>query len=146
MTAASCGYGRGEKMAQNVVIRGVTYSNLPAVDIPKANGQGDARFNDISEATVTNAGQLRNGVKAHGADGTLYVGNMPEKAAATISPTNSDQIIQAGQYLAGDQTVRGDPNLRAEYIKTGITIFGTTGTLDPPVVTQDPSTHVLRIS
>ena len=146
MTAVSCGYGRGEDMAQNVVIRGITYSNLPAVDMPKANGQGDARFHDISDATITNASQLRNGVKGYGADGTPYTGNMTEKAAATITPSTSDQIIQAGQYLAGAQTVKGDANLQAANIRANTTIFGVTGTLDPPVVTQDPSTHVLRIS
>ena len=133
-------------MAQNVVIRDVQYSNLPAIDVPKANGQGDARFHDISDATVSNSNQIRNGVKVYGPDGTPYTGNMMEKAAATYTPTTSDQTIAADQYLAGAQTVKGDPNLVAQNIRKNVTLFGISGELDPPIVTQDPTTHILRIS
>ena len=133
-------------MAQNVVIRGVTYSNLPAVDMPLASGTGDARFHDISDSSVSNANQIRNGVKVYGADGTPYTGNMTEKSAATYTPTTSDQTIAANQYLTGVQTVKGDANLVAANIRKNVTIFNVDGALDPPVVTQDPTTHVLRIS
>lgn len=133
-------------MAQNVVIRGVTYSNLPAVDMPLASGTGDARFHDISDSSVSNANQVRNGVKVYGSDGTPYTGNMTEKSAATYTPTTSDQTIAADQYLTGAQTVKGDANLVAANIRKNVTIFNVDGALDPPVVTQDPTTHVLRIS
>ena len=133
-------------MAQNVVIRGVTYSNLPAVDMPLANGQGDARFHDISDSTLSSGQQLRSGVKGYGADGTPYTGNMTEKAAQTYTPTTSDQTIAANQYLSGAQTIKGDANLVAANIKKDVTIFGGSGNLDAPVVTQDPTTHILRIS
>ena len=33
-------------MAKNVVINGVTYSNVPYVSIPMAEGQGSAKFVD----------------------------------------------------------------------------------------------------
>ena len=133
-------------MAQNVMIRDIQYSNLPAIDVPKANGQGDARFHDISEATVSNSNQIRNGVKVYGPDGTPYTGNMTEKSAATYTPTTSDQTIAADQYLAGAQTIKGDANLLAQNIRKNVTLFGINGSLDPPVVTQDPDTHILRIS
>lgn len=133
-------------MAQNVVVRGNTYSDLPAVDIPLANGQGDARFHDITDTTLDSGAKLRNGVKAHGADGTLYTGNMTEKSAQTYTPGTSDQTIAADQYLAGAQTIKGDANLAAGNIRKNVTIFSITGTLDPPVVEQDPVTHILRIS
>ena len=133
-------------MAQNVVIRGIQYSNLPAIDAPKADGQGDARFFDISDSTITNSNQMRNGVKGYGADGTPYTGNMVEKTAATYTPTTSDQTIAADQYLTGAQTVKGDPNLLPQNIRKNVTIFNTAGALDPPVVVQDPDTHILRIS
>lgn len=38
-------------MAQNVVINGVTYSNVPSVSIPKS-GSGTAEFFDISDTTA----------------------------------------------------------------------------------------------
>lgn len=52
-------------------------------------------------------------------------------AAQTITPGTSDQEIRAGVYLTGKQIIKGDPNLLAQYIKKGVTIFGVTGTYDP---------------
>ena len=39
-------------MAQNVVINGVTYQNVPEVDIPKTGG-GTATFTDVTDTTAT---------------------------------------------------------------------------------------------
>jgi len=50
------------------------------------------------------------------------------QAAQTITPTTSDQTIAAGKYLTGAQTIKGDANLIAENIKSGVTIFGVEGT------------------
>lgn len=63
--------------------------------------------------------------------GKVVVGTIPSKAAATITPGTSNQTIAAGQYLAGDQTVKGDANLVAANIAKGKSIFGVTGTYDP---------------
>jgi hypothetical protein len=38
-------------MAHNVIINGVTYQNVPEVDIPKSEG-GTAKFMDTSDATL----------------------------------------------------------------------------------------------
>ena len=48
-------------------------------------------------------------------------------AAATITPTTSDQTIAAGSYCSGAQTIKGDANLIAANIASGVTIFGVTG-------------------
>lgn len=50
-------------------------------------------------------------------------------AAQTITPGQTNQTIKYGQYLTGDQTIKGDLNLKAENIKSGISIFGVVGTL-----------------
>lgn len=50
------------------------------------------------------------------------------KAAATYIPTTSNQTISSGVYLTGVQTINGDANLVAGNIKSGISIFGVTGT------------------
>lgn len=50
------------------------------------------------------------------------------KSAATIVPSTTDQIIAAGQYLTGTQTIKGDANLVAANIASGVSIFGITGT------------------
>ena len=146
-------------MAQNVVINEVQYSNLPFMSAPKANGQGDAVFWDIADATVDNAGKLRNGVIAYGADGTKYTGNMTEKSAAAYNPASADQSINANQYLVGAQTIRAVTvsNLNPAYIANGIVVkvgcsadddcvTSVTGALKTPTVVQDPTTHGLRIS
>ena len=58
-----------------------------------------------------------------------YVGSgVTKKAAATYTPKTSDQSIAASQYLSGAQTIKGDANLVAGNIKSGVRIFGVTGT------------------
>lgn len=48
-------------------------------------------------------------------------------------PTDYDQIIRAGTYCLGKQTIKGDADLVSENIKSGVTIFGVTGTYDAVV-------------
>ena len=58
-----------------------------------------------------------------------YVGSgVTKKSAATYTPGTSDQSIASGQYLSGTQTIKGDANLVAGNIKSGVSIFGVTGT------------------
>lgn len=58
-----------------------------------------------------------------------YVGSgVTKKSAATYTPGTSDQSIASGQYLNGTQTIKGDANLVAGNIKSGVSIFGVTGT------------------
>ena len=58
-----------------------------------------------------------------------YVGSgVTKKAAATYTPSTSNQTIAASQYLSGAQTIKGDANLVAGNIKSGVSIFGVTGT------------------
>ena len=52
------------------------------------------------------------------------------KSAATITPGTSNQTIAAGTYLTGIQTIAGDADLVAANIKSGVQIFGVTGTYE----------------
>ena len=131
-------------MAQNVVINGVTYSNVPKVQIPKS-GTGTAEFVDTSDATLDNGNKMLSGNTAY-ANGVKYTGSISSKSAATYTPTTSDQTIAAGQYLSGAQTVKGDSNLQAQYIASGVTIFGVSGSLSAATISQDGVTKVLSIS
>lgn len=131
-------------MAQNVIINGVTYQNVPEVDIPKAGG-GTAKFTDTSGATLTSGAQIRNGVSAYGSTGAKITGTMTEKAAQTYTPTTADQVIAAAQYLTGAQTILGDANLQAQNILSGVSIFGVSGSLTVPTVSQDSTTKILTI-
>lgn len=57
------------------------------------------------------------------------------KGAETITPGTSNKTIGAPVYLTGTQTIKGDANLVPENIKSGVSIFGVAGALDPPVET-----------
>lgn len=54
--------------------------------------------------------------------------SIPTKGAQTYTPGTANQTIAAGQYLTGAQTIKGDPNLKPENIKKGVSIMGITGT------------------
>lgn len=52
------------------------------------------------------------------------------KGATTITPGTSDQTIASGTYLTGAQTIKGDANLVAGNIKSGVSIFGVAGSFE----------------
>ena len=65
-----------------------------------------------------------------GAISETYVGSsVPKQAAKTITPGTADKTIASGCYLTGTQTIKGDANLVAGNIKSGVSIFGVAGTM-----------------
>lgn len=85
---------------------------------------------DTSDATAT-ASDIRKGKTAY-VNGSKITGNMTERSAQTITPSTTNKTISSGQYLTGTQTIKGDANLVAGNIKSGISIFGVTGTYTGP--------------
>ena len=81
-------------------------------------------------AINTNTGVVTAGVSTAGYLGTGATKTLQlnTKSAATIIPSTTNQIIAAGQYLTGIQTIKGDANLVAANIASGVSIFGVTGT------------------
>ena len=220
-------------MAQNVVINGVTYQNVPMVEIPLSGTSGNAEFYDTEDATITSGGQMLASYTAY-SKGTKYTGtiatktgsdltasgdtvtvpsgyyassatkavssgsatapstisatgasvstgsgtitlsksvsvtptvsagyvasgtagtssvsltaSVTTKGATTYTPTTSNQTIASGTYLTGTQTISGDANLLAANIKSGVSIFGVSGSLTAATVSQDAGTKVLSIS
>lgn len=226
-------------MAKNVIINGVTYQNVPRVDIPLSGTSGTAEFYDTSDATLDSGDKMLSGNTAY-ANGTKYSGTiatktssdltasgatvtapagyyasavsksvasgaaatpatsisatptitinsttgvvtasvsasqsvtptvtagyvasgtagtvsvsgsdtlaLTAKSAATYTPGTSDQTIAANQFLTGAQTVKGDANLVAANIKSGVTIFGVSGSMTAATISQDSTTKVLSIS
>ena len=81
---------------------------------------------DTSDATAV-AGDILSGKTAY-VDGAKVTGSITSKSAQTYTPGTTDQTIASGQYLAGAQTIAGDADLVAGNIKSGVNIFGVTGT------------------
>lgn len=70
--------------------------------------------------------------KTIGTENGIISGSIPSKTAATITPNTANQVISAGQYLSGAQTISGSANLVAGNIKSGVNIFGVVGTAPIP--------------
>ena len=85
-----------------------------------------------SSQTAIAAGTYATGAVTVGAIPSSYVQPSATKAATTYTPTTSNQTIAAGTYCSGVQTIKGDSNLKAANIKSGIAIFGVTGTYTGP--------------
>jgi len=76
--------------------------------------------------SVTTAGYVSSGTA--GNSSVSLTASVTTKAATTYTPTTSDQTIASGTYLTGAQTIKGDANLKASNIASGVTIFGIEGT------------------
>jgi len=79
---------------------------------------------------VTTAGYVSSGTAGNAS--VSLTANVTTKGATSYTPTTTSQIIAAGTYLTGKQTILGDSNLVAGNIKKNISIFGVTGTYEPP--------------
>lgn len=133
-------------MAQNVIINGVTYANVPEVDIPK-NGGGTAKFFDTAGATAS-AGDILTGKSAFGASGSVS-GSMANNGATggEISTKAGTVTIPAGYTSGGTVSLKASAitDLVAANLLNGKTVLGVAGSLSVPTVSQDSTTKVLTI-
>ena len=116
-------------MAKSVIINGVTYSDVPQVEIPLSSGSGNATFYDSSDADAA-AGDVLSG-KTFYKDGGKTTGSMPNNGSTSgdISTKAGTVTIPAG-YTSGG-TVGIDSTEQAKIvsgnIKSGVTILGVSG-------------------
>ena len=134
-------------MAQNVIINGVTYQNVPEVDIPKS-GSGTAKFYDTASADAA-AGDILATKKAYGASGEL-TGSMANNGSTsgTISTKAGTVTIPAGYTSGGTVSISSTEQAKiiASNIKSGVTILGQAGSVSLPTISQDSTTKILSIS
>ena len=132
-------------MAQNVVINGVTYSDVPEVDIPKSGG-GTSKFYDTSGANAT-AGDILTSKTAYGASGSIS-GNMANNGSTsgTIGTKAGTVTIPAGYTTGGTVSLTNVSDCIAANILTGKSILGVNGSLAMPSISQDSGTKILSIS
>lgn len=134
-------------MAQNVLINGVTYQDVPEVDIPKSGG-GTAKFFDTSGANIA-AGDVLTGKTGFGASGSVS-GSMANNGntGGTISTKAGTVTIPAGYTSGGTVQISDTEQAKiiASNIKSGVTLLGVGGSLALPSISQDSTTKVLSIS
>lgn len=134
-------------MAQNVIINGVTYQNVPEVDIPKSGG-GTAKFYDTASADIESA-DILTGKTGFGASGSVS-GSMPNNGSTggTISTKAGTVTIPAGHTTGGTVAISSTEQAKivASNIKSGVTLLGVAGSLALPSISQDSTTKILSIS
>ena len=77
----------------------------------------------ITASATQSAGYVNSGTKS-------ATKQLTTLRAQTITPGTSDKTIASGRYLTGTQTIKGDANLVAGNIKSGVSIFGVAGTYE----------------
>lgn len=134
-------------MAQNVIINGVTYQNVPEVDIAKSGG-GTAKFYDTSDADITSAHVLtgKTGYNASGSVSGAMANN--GSTSGTISTKAGTVTIPEGYTSGGTVGIASGEQSKiiAQNIKSGVTVLGVAGSLSVPTISQDQSTKILSIS
>lgn len=98
--------------ASGAVLQSKTVSPSESAQTIKA----DNGYDGLSQVTVNAVSK------------TYVRSGVTKKSAATYTPGTSNQTIAANQYLNGAQTIKGDANLVAGNIKSGVSIFGVAGT------------------
>ncbi len=83
-------------MAKKVVINGVTYSDVPYVNIPLAEGEGNAKFVDTDSGTAA-AADIREGKKGW-VGGSEVTGSVPVRTAADVTVSGKTMTAPAGIY------------------------------------------------
>lgn len=117
-------------MAQNVVINGVVYSNVPSVEIPLSPGPGTAEFVDTSDATLDSGAKMLNGVTAY-ANGTKYTGSITTKTSSDLSASGATVTAPAGYYAssASKSVASGSATAPSTISGTSATVSTGTNTL-----------------
>lgn len=101
------------------------------------------KYKDVSEVTAT-ASDVLSGKKIVNSSGSVITGTIAFQYAKTITPSTTSQIaVSSGYYTSGTVTVAGDSNLKAENIKSGVSIFGVFGTAEVGGSIDDVSKSII---
>lgn len=112
-------------MAQNITLLGASYSDVPAVELPKTGG-GTASFIDISDTTAT-AEDVAQGKYFYTSNGVRTVGSSAGGAVTSVNGQTGDVVLDAEDVgaLADTTTIptkTSDLTNDSGYI-TGMTIL-----------------------
>lgn len=125
--AFQLGNERKAEVVAALVAKGISASTSDSWDSLISKMTAIVKATGNATAAQVRAGATFSNESANGLIGTLAV---RATAAQTVMPGTSDVVKAAGIY-DGPITVKGDPNLLAQYIKRGIPLFNVFGTLEP---------------
>ena len=114
-------------MAKNVIINGVTYQNVPSVNIPLSGASGNAEFFDTSDATLDSGGKMLSGNTAY-ANGTKYTGTIATKSSSDITASGDTVTIPAGYYASQNTKSVGAGSASGPSTVSGTSATVSTGT------------------
>lgn len=92
------------------------------------------------------AAQILAPYQTYDSSNKLIKGTITSKGAQTYTPKTVSQTISSGQYLSGNQTIQGDGNLVASNIKSGVSIFGVSGSYTGNISVIDINEDFVRAS
>lgn len=99
-------------------------ANVALPEVEQAEPSIEVDSNGLITASVTQgAGLVAAGTKSS-------TKQLTTQGTLVITPGTSNKTIASGRYLTGPQTIKGDSNLKAENIKSGVSIFGVTGSYE----------------
>ena len=99
-------------------------------------GENFILSNDKTTGGTAIASDLLSGKTAY-VNGQKINGSIQSIIQAEFTPSTVDQTIYAGRYIAGNQVIKGSPNLIASNIKSGVQIFNVTGTYEALLIRND---------
>lgn len=116
-------------MAQDVVIRNITYDDVPEVNIPLQGG-GTAKFMDTSDATLASGDEMLSGKTAY-AGGTKITGTITSKGSSDLTVSGATVTAPAGYYAnaASKAVASGSATAPATISGTSASISTGTNTL-----------------
>jgi hypothetical protein len=116
--------------SQQVVEPDNGYDGLSAVTVGAVTSSIDSNIQ---------AGNIKSGVNILGVNGT-YTGGGSNYQQKTVTPSASQQVVSAdsGYDALSQVTVNGSSNLVPANIKSGVEIFGVTGTAETGGITLNP--------
>lgn len=131
-SAFQLGNERKAEVVAALVAKGISASTSESWDtlITKLNSIVKATGNAVAEDVLS--GKTFSNVSANN-----LTGSMPNRGAGgTVTPGTTNQTKAAG-YYSSPITILGEPNLKSEYIKNGISMFGVAGSYTMPNAVVD---------
>ena len=120
-------------VSKSVATGSVNVPNESHTVTPSITIDNNGKITSTVSSNKTVSPTVTSGYVSYGNSGTLSISGsatkqLTTKTATTYTPTTQDQTIQSSVYLTGNQTIKGDSNLVADNIKSGVKIFGVDGT------------------